>query len=191
MFPLKNFSARFQLGLLFVCISLSGLTWAYANSVDNSKSSISIVFKQMEVPVPAKFKKFTATIDYNSTKPETSKATVELDMTSLELPAPEYNQEVLKKEWFNSAAFPRASFVSNKMSMTAPGKLDVTGNLTIKGKTVATSFSLLIKQEGKATSFEGSLPIKRLMFNIGEGEWKDTSAVADEVIIKFKVVTNP
>ncbi|TFW09797.1 polyisoprenoid-binding protein, partial [Oxalobacteraceae bacterium OM1] len=28
-----------------------------------------------------------------------------------------------------------------------------------------------------------------LAFNIGEGEWKDTSMVADEVLIKFRVVT--
>ena len=35
--------------------------------------------------------------------------------------------------------------------------------------------------------FEGSLPIKRLAYAIGEGEWKDTSIVADEVVIKFRV----
>ena len=35
--------------------------------------------------------------------------------------------------------------------------------------------------------FEGALPIKRLAFNIGDGEWKDTSMVADEVLIKFRV----
>jgi len=37
--------------------------------------------------------------------------------------------------------------------------------------------------------FDGALPIKRLTYNIGEGEWKATDTVADEVIIKFHVVT--
>jgi polyisoprenoid-binding protein YceI len=32
------------------------------------------------------------------------------------------------------------------------------------------------------------VPIKRLAFGIGDGEWKDTSVVADEVIIKFRIV---
>ena len=32
------------------------------------------------------------------------------------------------------------------------------------------------------------LPIKRLAFNIGEGEWKDASTVADDVQIKFRIV---
>jgi polyisoprenoid-binding protein YceI len=158
--------------------------------VDAAKSTVHVVFKQMNVPVQAQFKKFTATIDYNSTKPENSKAQVEIDAGSLNLPAPEYNAEVLKKEWFNAAQFPKASFTSTAMKSSGPGKLDVTGNLTIKGKTVLVSFPLSVKTEGKSNSFEGSLPIKRLAFNIGEGEWKDTSMIADEVMIKFKVVAN-
>jgi polyisoprenoid-binding protein YceI len=44
------------------------------------------------------------------------------------------------------------------------------------------------KTEGGQQVFEGVLPIKRLQFNIGEGEWKDTATVADEVQIRFHIV---
>lgn len=157
--------------------------------LDTAKSSVGIVFKQMNVPVDAKFKKFTAAIDYNSAKPEASKASVDIDVSSFDLGDPEYNKEVLKKEWFNAAQFPKATFTSTSMKAGAIGKLDVTGNLTIKGKTSLISFPLSVKKEGNNQLFEGSLPIKRLAFNIGEGEWKDTGMVADEVIIKFHVIT--
>ncbi len=60
--------------------------------------------------------------------------------------------------------------------------------MTIKGKSADVSFPLTVKQDGAAQIFEGSLPIKRLTYNIGEGEWKDTSMVADEVLIKFRIV---
>lgn len=40
-----------------------------------------------------------------------------------------------------------------------------------------------------ARCFEGVLPIKRTVYNIGDGEWKDTSVVADDVQIKFRIVT--
>jgi polyisoprenoid-binding protein YceI len=184
--------ASLATALLFAAaISLTSASSHAANvQVDATKSTVHVVFKQMNVPVQAQFKKFTATIDYNSAKPESSKAQVEIDAGSLNLPAPEYNAEVLKKEWFNAAQFPKASFTSTAMKSAGPGKLDVTGNLTIKGKTVVASFPLSIKTEGKSISFEGSLPIKRLTFNIGEGEWKDTDMIADDVVIKFKVVTN-
>ena len=44
------------------------------------------------------------------------------------------------------------------------------------------------RQEGASQVFEGALPIKRTVFNIGDGEWKDTSVVADDVQIKFRIV---
>ncbi len=56
-----------------------------------------------------------------------------------------------------------------------------------KGKTADVTFPMTVRKEGGATLFEGSLPIHRLAFNIGEGEWKDTSIVADEVSIRFRV----
>jgi len=174
---------------LAVAIATPGI--AAIVKVDNTKSAVSITFKQMNVPVDAKFKKFSASIDYDAAKPEASKATVDIDVASFDLGDAEYNKEVLKKEWFNAAAFPKASFVSTSMKAGAAGKLDVTGKLSIKGKTVDVSFPLSIKKEGNSQVFDGSLPIKRLTFNIGEGEWKDTGMVADEVQIKFHVVTNP
>lgn len=161
---------------------------AAAMKTDPAKSSVSAVFKQMSVPVEAKFKKFNAQIDYDSAKPEAGKASVDIDVPSFDLGDPEYNKEVQKNEWFNGVQFPKASFVSSALKPAGGGKLDVSGKLTIKGKTADVSFPMTVKKEGNAQVFEGALPIKRLAFNIGEGEWKDTSMVADEVIIKFRVV---
>ena len=162
---------------------------AAALKTDTAKSSVSAVFKQMNVPVEAKFKRFNAQIDFDSAKPEMSKASVEIDIPSFDLGDTEYNKEVQKKEWFNGAQFPKASFVSTALKPASGGKYDVTGKLTIKGRTADVSFPLILKKEGASQVFEGALPIKRLTFNIGEGEWKDTSMVADEVVIKFRVVT--
>lgn len=155
---------------------------------DTAKSSVSAVFKQMNVPVEGKFRRFNAQIDYNASKPETSKANMEIDVSSFDLGDAEFNKEAQKKDWFNGTQFPKAAFISSALKPAAGGKLDVTGKLTIKGKTMDVGFPLSVKQEGAAQVFEGSLPIKRLAFNIGEGEWKDTSMVADEVVIKFRVV---
>ena len=155
---------------------------------DSAKSSVSAVFKQMNVPVEGKFKRFNAQIEYNSAKPETSKAAMEIDVASFDLGDAEFNREAQKKDWFNGSQFPKATFVSNALKPAAGGKLDVSGKLTIKGKTADVAFPLTVKQEGATQVFEGTLPIKRLAFNIGEGEWKDTSMVADEVMIKFRVV---
>ncbi|MDL2355110.1 MAG: YceI family protein [Pseudomonadota bacterium] len=170
--------------LLGVALAVSAATL----KADLAHSSVAATFKQMNVPVEAKFKKFSANIDYDAAKPEASKATVDIDTASLDLGDAEMNKEVAKKDWFNAAQFPKASFVSSSIKPAGAGKLNVAGKLTIKGKSADVSFPLTVKAEGGKQVFEGSLPIKRLAFNIGDGEWKDTSMVADEVVIKFRVV---
>jgi polyisoprenoid-binding protein YceI len=172
-------------------VSLLGVAFAASAAVlktDAAHSTVTATFKQMNVPVDAKFKKFSANIDYDAAKPDAAKATVEVDTGSMDLGDAEYNKEVAKKEWFNAAQFPKATFVSSSIKSAGTGKLTVTGKLTIKGKTADVSFPLTVKADGKNQVFDGVLPIKRLTYNIGEGEWKDTSMVADDVAIKFHVV---
>jgi polyisoprenoid-binding protein YceI len=181
---MKNLKKIALVSLLGVAFAAS----AAALKTDPAKSTVTATFKQMNVPVDAKFKKFTANIDYDAAKPDAAKASVEVETGSMDLGDPEYNKEVTKKEWFNAAQFPKASFVSSSIKPAGAGKLTVTGKLTIKGKTTDVSFPLTVKADGGKQVFDGAVPIKRLAYNIGEGEWKDTSMVADDVTIKFHVV---
>ena len=173
--------------LIAASLFASAFAGAAVLKTDPAKSSVAAVFKQMNVPVEAKFKTFTAQIDYDAARPEAAKASVDIVTASMDLGDAEYNREVAKKEWFNTAQFPKASFVSTSIKAAGPGKLNVAGKLTLKGKTANVNFPLTVKTEANKQVFEGQLPIKRLAFNIGEGEWKDTSMVADEVVIKFRV----
>lgn len=177
--------ARNAVILLSLCASVA---LAANLKVDTAKSAVSATFRQMGVPVDAKFNKFVAQLDYDAARPESAKATVEIDVASFDLGDPDYNSEVRKKEWFNAAQFPKATFTATKIRAAGAGKLEVSGKLTLKGKTADVSFPMTVKKEGSAQLFEGSLPIRRLAFGIGEGEWKDTSIVADEVVIRFRVL---
>jgi polyisoprenoid-binding protein YceI len=154
---------------------------------DAAHSSVTITFKQMNVPVDANFKRFNAQIDYDAAHPEKASARVDIDTASFDMGEAEYNKEVAKKDWFDAARFPKASFVSSAIRPAGAGKLNVSGKLTIKGRTQDVSFPVSVKPEAGKQVFEGQMPIHRLAFNIGEGEWKDTSMVADEVVIKFRV----
>ena len=96
-----------------------------------------------------------------------------------------------KKEWFDTKTFPKAIFqTSGTAKSLGGGKYEVPGKLTLKGKTVELVAPVSVKTDGASSVFEGQVPIKRLAFNIGEGEWKDTGTVADEVVIKFRIVTS-
>jgi len=179
-----------KLTRLTLATLLTGVTLLAAATplkTDVAHSSVSALFKQMDVPVESKFTRFNAQIDYDAAHPDKATARVDIDTASLDIGSPEYNKEIAKKTWFNSAQFPKASFVSTAIKPAGAGKLNVTGKLSIKGKTQDVSFPLSVKPEGGKQVFQGQLPIKRLAFDIGEGEWKDTDMVADEVVIKFRV----
>lgn len=187
--PLMSIRSSLRTGITaLLCLSLSGLALA-ALKVDPAKSSVSAVFKQMNVPVEGKFRNTTANIDFSTANPAAAKAVIDIAIGSFDLGDPEFNKEAVKKEWFNAVQFPQARFESTSVKPATGGRYDVTGKLTIKGKTADVAFPLQVKKDGSQQVFEGALPIRRLAFNIGEGEWKDTSMVADEVIIKFRFTT--
>lgn len=177
---------------LWVAAALAGAGFAanlMAAQVDAARSSVSAVARQIGVPVEGKFKRFDANVEFDPARLATSTAKVEIDVASFEIGDAETTKEVRGREWFDAARFPKAVFQSTSIRNGAAGKFDVAGKLTIKGKTMDVVVPATYRQEGGSQVFEGVLPIKRSAFNIGEGDWKDTSIVADEVQIKFRIVT--
>ncbi len=157
--------------------------------VDAAKSSVIAVSKQMGVPVEGKFRRFSAQVSFDPAKPSDGKASIEIDIASFDLGDADFNRETAKKEWFDAAKYPKATFVTSAIRPAGAGRFEAAGKLTIKGKPLDVVAPVAFKAEGSQQVFEGVLPIKRLQFNIGEGEWKDTSTVADDVQIKFRIVT--
>ena len=47
---------------------------------------------------------------------------------------------------------------------------------------------VLITQNGTYSTATGSFLLKRLEFKIGEAEWADTTVVANDVMVKLKLV---
>jgi polyisoprenoid-binding protein YceI len=160
-----------------------------ADSVDYAKSEITFVSKQMNVPVQGRFRKFTAQIVFDPTKLASSKAGITVELASIDTGSAEANDEVGKKAWFNTSAFPAATFSSSAVTQTGPDRYEARGKLSIKGigQDVAAPFSA--KRAGDVTTYEGGFTLKRLQFKIGEGIWSDTETVADEVQVKFRIVT--
>ena len=140
----------------------------------------------MGVPVEGHFKKFDAQISFDPAKPETSKIALSVDIASATLGVPETDAELPKAAWFDTAKFPQATFQSSSAKGLGGGKFEVAGKLTIKGASVPVTIPVTLTQSGATTLASGVLPLKRLAFKIGEGEWADTSMVADEVQVKFK-----
>ena len=152
-----------------------------------AQSSINFVTKQMGVPLDGQFKKFDAQINFDTAKPEAAKIAFTVDTGSATLGSPESDAEMPKAPWFNVPKFPQANFQSSAVKSLGGGKYQITGKLTIKGNTKDVDVPVTLTQANGVTTATGQFAIKRLAFKIGEGEWTDTSMVADDVQVKFKL----
>jgi len=153
-----------------------------------AQSEIAFTSKQMGVPVDGKFRKFDAKLNFDPKKPESATIGFTIDLASATLGAPETETELAKPDWFNTKMFPQATFQSSAVKAVGPGRFDVAGKLVIKSISHDIVVPVALAQAGANTTASGTFTIKRLDFKIGDGDWKDTSMVADPVLVKFKLV---
>ena len=153
-----------------------------------AQSELSFITKQMGVPVDGKFKKFDATLNLDPKKPETGSVVFSIDMASASLGMPETDHELPRPNWFNTAKFPQATFQSTAIKGLGAGKFEVSGKIGIKGQVRDLVVPVSIVQAGAISTVTGSFVLKRLEFKIGEEEWADTTVVANDVTVKFKLV---
>jgi polyisoprenoid-binding protein YceI len=152
-----------------------------------AQSEVAFVTRQMGVPVEGQFKRFDAQVNLDPKKPETGQVAISIDVASASLGVPESDAEMPKSTWFNSAKFPQARFKSSAIKGMGNGVFEVTGKLDIKGTTRDLVVPVKIVQSGPLATASGSFVIKRLDFKIGEAEWADTTVVANDVTVKFKL----
>ncbi len=152
-----------------------------------AQSEIAFVSKQMGVPVDGVFKKFDASISFDPKKPETGKVAFSIDTDSASLGIAQTDAELPKPEWFNTPKFPQATFQSSAIKGLGGGKFEVAGKLTIKGNVRDIVVPVSVAQSAGTSVASGAFTIKRLEFKIGEGDWADTSMVANDVQVRFKL----
>ena len=178
---------------ILLAISLATAFSAQAaeySQVQTDKSAIAFVYKQMGVAVDGKFRKFVSQLNFDPAKPTAAKATFEVDLASVDTGAPEGDQEVAGKPWFNTKAFPTAKFVSTGVKPLGGNKYEVAGQLSIKGKTQDVVVPATFTAQGNSGVFDGSFTIRRADFSIGEGAWAKFDIVANDVLIKFRITAN-
>ena len=179
-FPLS----RLVLGAALLAVAQAALA---QQQLVPAQSEVQFTARQMGVPLEGHFKKFSAQVAFDPTKLATSKIAFTVDTGSATLGSRETDAELPKPVWFNVPKFPQAQFESTSIKALGGGKFEVAGKLTIKGTAQNVVVPVALAQSGATTTATGTLPLKRLAFKIGENEWADTSMVADDVTVKFKL----
>jgi polyisoprenoid-binding protein YceI len=177
--------------VLFFCIA-PNLSQAQALQFDKEASTVGVVFRQMSVDVEASFQKIDIKASFDPANVASSRAVVTIDMASFDFGpgAEEYNEEVRAPDWFDTQKFPTAQFSVTGARANGNNRFGVVGDLTIKGITQSITTEFELADRDGRVELSGSVPISRLAFNIGQGDWKDTSIVEDEVQVRFRMVAS-
>ena len=157
------------------------------DQVQAARSKIGFVFTQMGVPVEGQFRKSKVDLAFDAAAPAKSTVRLDLDLSGIDAGSSDANQEVGGKAWFDLKSFPTATFVSSSVKALGGNRYEMTGKLSIKGRTRDVTTPIIVTQAGNTAKFDGNFTLKRLEFGIGDGSWSDTSIVADEVKVSFHV----
>ena len=147
-------------------------------------SSIAFTFKQMNVPVEGRFKKFSGKINLDAAKPETSSLDMQVDVASISA-SEDADPEAVKPAWLDAAGHPQARFVSKAIKSLGGGHYQATGTLSIKGVSRDIVVPFDFKEQAGGATADGQFTLKRGDYKVGEGEWSAFDIVANDVLVKF------
>lgn len=186
--PLKRLNPSTLLGAVaFASLAFAQHAMAAEQALVAAQSEVSFVARQLGVPLDGKFKAFSAQSAFDPKSPQTSKIAFTVDLGSVAVNA-DTNAELVKPDWFNTVKFPKATFQSTAIKALGAGRFEVAGKLAIKGNARDLVVPMQLSQAGGLSTATGGFTLKRLDFKVGDGEWADTSIVANDVQVKFKLV---
>lgn len=103
---------------------------------------------------------------------------------SVDAGLPEMNETLRSDEFFAVAEHPRATFDSSSVETSGDGFV-VHGSLQVKGISKPMDVPFRLSKSDDGYRVEGSFAIHRLDFEIGTGEWADTTWVGAEATVTF------
>jgi polyisoprenoid-binding protein YceI len=155
-------------------------------------SSIGFTARQMSVPLRGAFEMFGGSIRFDPGNLEGSRVAIEIRPASARTRQKEVDAQLGQPDWFDAAAHPLARFEADRFLAKGEDRYEATGRLTIRGvaREVILPFTLKIVPVGDKLRAEakGEVELKRLDFGIGQGEWRATNVVANEVQVAISVV---
>lgn len=174
-------------------ISIFLLTTSIANAAPEwkiipAKSKIEFKVAQDSSTISGSFKKFSGKINFDPAQLKTSKAEIEIDVTSVNASLDSASETLQGAAWFASKTFPKATFTATKFSSKDNKNFRADGFLSIKGKQlpVVLDFNFTELSENKAHAI-AKATIKRSTFAVGDVDPKKANGVADDVFVTIDI----
>jgi len=164
-------------------------------TLDPAGSMLRFSFEQAGANNNGRFGKYTPDITFSADNLAASKIDTTIDVTSLDTGDKERDDTLKSADLFDVAKYPKARFVSSKITLVGGGRYEAQGKLTIRNVTKDLKLPITFQtkeEKGKVVGYmTGRVTIKRLEYGVGQGDWKSTEWVKDDVLITFSLKLQP
>jgi polyisoprenoid-binding protein YceI len=156
---------------------------------DAAKSTLSFSFVQAGAQNEGRFTRFPVSFDFNPAS-ASGHLEVTVEMGSLDTGDKERDDTLRGADLFAVSQFPQAHFSATQFVKTATG-FEAQGKLTLRNVThdarVPFTFRTATENGAPVAYMAGKTSIKRLDYAVGQGDWKSTEWVGNEVAVSFSV----
>jgi polyisoprenoid-binding protein YceI len=177
-------AGRLVVGLtasLAAVVALAAASW----SLQPKESKLTFVGEQAGAQFEGGFDKFTADIAFDPKNLAASRFDVKIDTASVNTQDSERDTTIKSADLFDAKSFPTARYVADKFTDKGGSKYSATGKLTLRNVTKDVPIEFTFESKDGGAWLKGTAKIKRLDFGVGQGEWKDTSTVGNDVQVRF------
>lgn len=183
----QPFSYLLVLTLVCGSVALAATQW----TLQPKESKLSFVGTQAGAEFEGTFERFTAAIKFDPQDLAGSSFDVKIDMASVNSRDSERDDTVKSDDLFAAKQFPSAHYVAERFTAKGGNKFTGAGKLTLRNVTRDVPIEFTFEKKDGSAWLKGSAQLKRLDFGVGQGDWKDTSTVANEVKVNFVLLLKP
>ncbi len=159
-------------------------------TVDPAKSALQFDFVQAGAHNQGKFTRFPVMLDAAADGSSVARLEVTVEMSSMDTGDKERDDTLRGSDLFDVAKFAEAHFVATQVTKTGTG-FEAAGKLTLRGVTrdQHVPFTLRVANEqGHPVAYlTGKTTIHRLDYGVGQGDWKSTEWVGNDVTVSYNV----
>jgi len=181
------------LALCAAVLSAAALSESSATgyTADPAQSRLEFTGTQAGAPFKAVFHKFTAAIDFSPDALANAHFDVVIDMRSVDSMDGDRDDAMRGADLFDAAHFPAAHYVTHGGATKTAAGYAASGALTLRGVTKEVPIEFTFTSTATGAKLAGTARLKRLDFGVGQGDFKSTDQVGNDVSVAFSLLLEP
>lgn len=181
---------RFRLSTIPVLLLLATGVQAATPWRTDAGSELRFRATQAGAEFEGRFARFSASIVFDEGDLAGSRFDVEIATASVETKDADRDSVLKDSDFFDAGKYPQARFVATKFRRVASGFV-ADGQLTLRGVTRPVPVSFTFTRASGSATLAGTALLRRLDFGVGQGEWRSTDSVGNEVKVLFTLRLSP